>query len=70
MAAFESGRAAPFGAITAYRIVNVVYATIDALRVWNEKRITRTQLYKLSERELDDIGLTRADIEGVIARHR
>ena len=30
---------------------------------WNDARITRKALGKLSDRELDDIGLCRGDIE-------
>jgi uncharacterized protein YjiS (DUF1127 family) len=35
---------------------------------WNDRRITRNELMKLSDRELEDIGLCRADIDDVIAR--
>lgn len=38
--------------------------------VWNDRRITRKELMKLSERELEDIGLCRADIDAVVARMR
>jgi uncharacterized protein YjiS (DUF1127 family) len=38
--------------------------------VWNDQRITRNELMKLSERELEDIGLCRADIDTVVARMR
>ncbi|NCQ25566.1 MAG: primosomal protein DnaI [Rhodobacteraceae bacterium CG17_big_fil_post_rev_8_21_14_2_50_63_15] len=34
----------------------------DSISVWNERRITRNALSQLSDRELDDIGLNRADI--------
>lgn len=37
---------------------------------WHERRITRDELYRLSDRELDDIGLTRGDIDDVVARLR
>lgn len=33
---------------------------------WNEQRVTRNALNRLTERELADIGLTRADIERVV----
>lgn len=33
---------------------------------WNEQRVTRSALNRLTERELADIGLTRADIERVV----
>jgi uncharacterized protein YjiS (DUF1127 family) len=37
------------------------------LVAWNERRATRNALSQLSDRELDDIGLTRGDID-VVAR--
>ncbi|SEL83573.1 protein of unknown function [Roseovarius azorensis] len=41
-----------------------VYDTIVA---WNERRATRKALSQLSDRELDDIGLSRGDID-LVAR--
>jgi len=38
------------------------------LVAWNDRRTTRNELMKLSDRELEDIGLCRADIDDVIAR--
>lgn len=35
---------------------------------WNEARKTREALYELTDRELDDIGLTRGMIDDVAAR--
>ena len=63
MAAFETSRPAPFGAITTYRAVNGVGGIFATLKAWNDARITRKALSKLSDRELDDIGLCRGDIE-------
>lgn len=37
-----------------------LYAAIVA---WNDVRVTRNALAKLSDRELEDIGLTRGDID-------
>jgi uncharacterized protein YjiS (DUF1127 family) len=37
---------------------------------WNDRRITRKELMRLSDRELEDIGLCRADIDAVVARMR
>lgn len=37
---------------------------------WNDRRITRKELMKLSDRELEDIGLSRADIDAVVDRMR
>ena len=63
MAAIETSRPAPFGAITTYRAVNALTSVFGALGAWNDTRITRKALGKLSDRELDDIGLCRGDIE-------
>jgi len=35
---------------------------------WNERRATRNALSQLSDRELDDIGLSRGDID-LVARN-
>lgn len=36
---------------------------IEATMAWNDARVTRNALAKLSERELNDIGLTRFDVD-------
>lgn len=41
----------------------------DALSTWNNARVTRNALQNLSNRELDDIGLVRGDID-MIAQGR
>jgi len=43
----------------------IVSKMIDAVVAWNDARVTRNALGKLSDRELNDIGLTRFDIERV-----
>jgi uncharacterized protein YjiS (DUF1127 family) len=63
MAAFETTRPAPFGAISIFRAVQFVSNASIALSNWNDARVTRNTLAKLSDRELDDIGLCRGDIE-------
>lgn len=63
MAAIETSRPAPFGAITTYRAVNSLSNVFNAFKVWNDARLTRKALSKLTDRELDDIGLCRGDIE-------
>lgn len=64
MAAIETTHAHKHGATT-----NVFHRLIVALSDWNERRITRRALSQLSDRELNDIGVSRADIE-YIARRR
>ena len=39
----------------------------ETLVTWNERRATRKALSQLSDRELDDIGLSRGDID-LVAR--
>lgn len=63
MAAVETTRPAPFGAITTYRAISGLTGVFAALAAWNDARVTRKALNKLSDRELDDIGLCRGDIE-------
>ena len=65
MAAYETTRTAPFGAIAIFRFVQSVNDKAAALAAWNDARITRKALGKLSDRELDDIGLCRGDIETI-----
>ena len=64
MAALDSTRSqashAGFGAIVA--------RAFSVLAAWNERRATRAALSRLSDRELDDIGLARSDIDSVSRR--
>ncbi len=43
---------------------------VSAFTGWNQARRTRAALNKLSEHELEDIGLARGDIEAVATRGR
>lgn len=43
-------------------------ALISAIVEWNDNRVTRKALSALSDRELDDIGLVRGDIERITIR--
>jgi uncharacterized protein YjiS (DUF1127 family) len=63
MANIETSNTAPFGAITVFRMVQSVSNTAHMFHVWNSGRVTRKALSKLSNRELDDIGLCRGDID-------
>jgi uncharacterized protein YjiS (DUF1127 family) len=62
MAAVETTRPAPFGAITTYRAISGFSVALGAVKAWNDARVTRNALAKLTDRELDDIGLCRGDI--------
>lgn len=63
MAAYQPSRAAPLGAISIFRSVPSFGRIWAAVVAWNDARATRAALGKLSNRELDDIGLCRGDIE-------
>ncbi|MGB3178921.1 MAG: DUF1127 domain-containing protein [Albidovulum sp.] len=49
-------------------ITGLFSAMISAVAVWNDARVTRAALSRLSDRELDDIGLCRGDIDGMTSR--
>ncbi|APG48772.1 DUF1127 domain-containing protein [Phaeobacter porticola] len=53
---------APLGAVTVLRLVDAVYNAKSSILSWKEARDTRKALSLLSDTQLDDIGLTRADI--------
>ena len=65
MATYEPARTAPLGAISVFRMVQFVTGSTTAFQTWNSGRVTRNALSKLSNRELDDIGLCRGDIEKI-----
>lgn len=44
---------------------SIFASAIASLTAWNDARVTRKALSKLSDRELDDIGLCRGDIEDI-----
>jgi uncharacterized protein YjiS (DUF1127 family) len=63
MSHISETHAVPFGALTVHRIVTAVSSVAAAFRRWNQTRQTIAQLRRLSDRQLEDIGLTRADVE-------
>jgi uncharacterized protein YjiS (DUF1127 family) len=63
MSAYDTNRALTHSG--AYGFATKLFAAIAA---WNDARQTRNELAKLSDRELDDIGLSRGDIDRVAAR--
>lgn len=65
MANYETPRVAPLGAITVFRLVQSVGNVATAFQIWNSARVTRKALSRLSNRELDDIGLCRGDIDQI-----
>jgi len=65
MTAFDANRSAFAVSVTAGRISYMLVSALGAISAWNDTRVTRKSLSKLSNRELDDIGLTRSDIDRV-----
>lgn len=63
MAAYQTSRTAPFGANTTFRFFQLFSTVHSTVSNWNDARVTRNALGKLSDRELDDIGLCRGDID-------
>ena len=47
------------------RIGQAVSLLVASFNDWNEARMTRAALSDLSDRELDDIGLSRADVDAL-----
>ena len=65
MAALQTTRPAPFGATSTYHFIQFISTALVSLKTWNDARITRKALSSLSDRELDDIGLCRGDIDRI-----
>ncbi|MFN3641688.1 MAG: DUF1127 domain-containing protein [Gemmobacter sp.] len=70
MTALDTTRTAGSVALSGGRISRFLTATLAAIAAWNDARITRNALSRLSDRELDDIGLCRADIDTIVATGR
>lgn len=62
MAHITARNAIPFGALTVHRMVTAVTNRIEAVRHWSRRRRTVAELSRLSPRQLEDIGLTPADV--------
>ena len=62
MAFVATNTQAPLGAVTTLRVVNSILNLKESLVAWNEARVTHKVLSRLSADQLQDIGLTRADL--------
>ncbi|CUH78711.1 DUF1127 domain-containing protein [Tropicibacter naphthalenivorans] len=64
MAAFDTTQ--PAAATGSARRIGLMFThAVSAFSAWNDTRITRKSLSALTDRELDDIGLGRGDIDGM-----
>ncbi len=68
MAIIETSRPVPFGAVSTFRIVNVFDAAVSRIVASHRVRKTEKKLRDLSNAQLKDIGLERAQIRGVALR--
>jgi len=60
MAAIDTTR--PVAVFSAGRVFRFAADLFDTVAAWNDSRKTRKALSALTSRELEDIGLSRADI--------
>ena len=67
MAHFDNTRRIADGR-TSLRPTGIFGQFVGLMTAWNESRVTRNALNKLTDQELDDVGLTRADIDRVVRR--
>lgn len=51
-------------------VARPVIAVIAALSAWNDARVTRRCLSRLSDRDLSDLGFVRGDIDMLAERRR
>lgn len=66
MASIDTSR--PFATPAGAGLVAALQRGLAAVQAWNDARITRRALSRLTERELDDIGLCRGDIDRIALR--
>lgn len=62
MAALDTSRTA-YGSASA--VSSFISRSLSAVVAWNDSRVTRKALSSLTDRELEDIGLVRGDIDAV-----
>ncbi|SFE56831.1 Uncharacterized conserved protein YjiS, DUF1127 family [Sulfitobacter brevis] len=65
MATFDTTRTAYGSVMAVSRVTSFVTGVFGAVVAWNDARVTRNALVSLTDRELDDIGLIRGDIDMV-----
>ena len=63
MSIIHQTRTVPTGARSIYVLTSLFENAVASIRRWYSEKQTRKVLSRLSDRELDDIGLTRAEIQ-------
>lgn len=70
MALLDFTRSPSRSVAAADRYHSFVATSIAAFAAWNDARRTRNSLNQLSSYELEDIGLSRGDIDLIVRKHR
>lgn len=68
MATFDTTRTTYGAASVAGQFTRMIHLAVTSLVAWNDLRMTRNALASLTTRELEDIGLTRADLDTFTGR--
>lgn len=63
--AYSNVSAPHVSSIASYSIVRTTVELLNSANRWNRSRMTQKRLEKLSDRQLNDVGLTRADIMSI-----
>ena len=63
MATFDTNRAPATGQLQTGVFGGLASTLVSLVADWMERRSTKAALLKLTDRELDDIGLTRGEVE-------
>ncbi|MEL6806932.1 MAG: DUF1127 domain-containing protein [Pseudomonadota bacterium] len=69
MASFDTTRPAYGTAPVAGHVKGFFSGLVAQVIAWNDARVTRNALNTLTDRELEDIGLVRGDIDDVANGH-
>lgn len=70
-ASYSTNRSVPLGAVSIFRVTSGIENALRMLNTWRRARTTRLALANLSDAQLADIGVTRAEIgavSGTLAR--
>ncbi|WP_172292507.1 DUF1127 domain-containing protein [Pseudoruegeria sp. HB172150] len=67
MASFDSARPSVDGRSTV-RPTGFFGQMVGICAAWNDARVTRNALSRLSDHELDDLGLSRGDVDAITRR--
>ncbi|MEM9145560.1 MAG: DUF1127 domain-containing protein [Pseudomonadota bacterium] len=70
MAHSTQNPALPFGALSVHRVVSVLNGVRERYEAYQRTRATVAALRGLTPRQLEDVGLTVADVEGYAASGR